>query len=564
MKLLFIILSHSRVECALALGEALVNCSKTAQSYIHFDAKISEEEIAERSQRYIQRCEGLRLTQNRCRCEWGEFGLVQATFNTLSEAQLENNGFDYAVLLSESCLPTRPIQHLEKFLYENPYDYIEVFDSSWITGGLREERYKHFFPFNYPKQRQLFHAFNELQRRIGIHRKFPNDLEPRFGSQWWTLRWSTCEAIIKYWHENQNAIRYFERVWIPDELLFQTLVAKLVDANEIVRRSLTTSVFTNRGKPIVFYDDHEDVVLSSPSFFVRKVSGPSNIQMTLLERAGDTSIPYWPPRLDSRIERMYKDRREIQNQSVIGSVFFQSQYKDAGWNIVEATNRDILILYGPRKILRQCRAFDGFKDFTFIGNAFDRDHVDLQGMETWHGLSSHETLIRDYNPALYLARLSSRASLSPIITISMEESPKILEDLNAAKNVFFISFLPCLDPGFNRERNESLSLTPDNDDLEGSPTHPRYVTNLLEAKRMESEAASRMLWLLSLHAKDSHKRISVPLCYPSALEDRLFNFNQSCKNFVGPRKVLRLSRQLMNFVEIISNKNIQEAANPQP
>ena len=56
-------------------------------------------------------------------------------------------------------------------------------------------------------------------------------------------------------------------------MVFQTYVAR---AGAARRRSpasaLTHFQFTNRGKPIVFHDDHADYVRTLDRFFVRKVS----------------------------------------------------------------------------------------------------------------------------------------------------------------------------------------------------------------------------------------------------------------------------------------------------
>ena len=55
-------------------------------------------------------------------------------------------------------------------------------------------------------------------------------------------------------------------------MVFQTYVHALVPQEAIAGFGLTHFQFTNRGKPVVFHDDHADYVRSLERFFVRKVS----------------------------------------------------------------------------------------------------------------------------------------------------------------------------------------------------------------------------------------------------------------------------------------------------
>jgi hypothetical protein len=102
----------------------------------------------------------------------------------------------------------------------------------------------------------------EIQKRLGLKRAVPADLEIMIGSQWWCLRRRTVEWILSFARKRRDVMRFFATTWIPDETFFQTLVRHLVPGHEIQSRTLTFLMFTDYGMPVVFYNDHYDLLLS--------------------------------------------------------------------------------------------------------------------------------------------------------------------------------------------------------------------------------------------------------------------------------------------------------------
>ena len=70
----------------------------------------------------------------------------------------------------------------------------------------------------------------------------------------------------------RDVIRFFRTTWIPDETFFQTVVRHVVPEAEIRTRTLTFLMFTDYGMPVVFYDDHYDLLLNQDFLFARKIS----------------------------------------------------------------------------------------------------------------------------------------------------------------------------------------------------------------------------------------------------------------------------------------------------
>ena len=164
---------------------------------------------------------------------------------------------------------------MRNFLDNSDVDYIESFDffeSDWIKTGMKEDRlhYRHFF--NERTQKWLFYTSLNLQRRFGLSREVPNDIQVQIGSQWWCLRRRTVESIMEFIKRRRDVVNFFKITWIPDETFFQTLVRHLIPDNQIRTRTLTFLVFSDYGMPAAFYNDHYDFLIEQDYLFARKIS----------------------------------------------------------------------------------------------------------------------------------------------------------------------------------------------------------------------------------------------------------------------------------------------------
>ena len=167
------------------------------------------------------------------------------------------------ILLSGACLPCRPVASLERFLAENAgREFIESEDESWITGGWRAERWRFWHVVRpqdpAPRRVALGPAADGARGRGGAS---PTGLDA-------ALRLAVvgadlaggCQAILADIRRDPKRLDFFRTVWIPDEMVFQTYVHALVPPGAIAGFGLTHFQFTNRGKPVVFHDDHADYV----------------------------------------------------------------------------------------------------------------------------------------------------------------------------------------------------------------------------------------------------------------------------------------------------------------
>ncbi|MEO0862686.1 MAG: DUF5928 domain-containing protein [Pseudomonadota bacterium] len=271
-KIAFILLCHKDPEAIVGQANGLTATGDYVA--IHFDASAS-------SQAYAAVQDGLKDNPNvtfarrRIKCGWGEWSLVRATLSAIDAAVDAFPRATHFYMLSGDCRPIKSARHAHTFLDERDVDFIESFDfftSDWIKTGMKEDRliYRHFV--NERKNKTLFYGLLEAQRRLGLERRVPADIDVMIGSQWWCLRRATIDKILAFTQTRRDVMRFFATTWIPDETFFQTLVRHLVPRPEIDSRTLTFLMFTDYGMPATFYNDHYDLLLSQDFLFARKIS----------------------------------------------------------------------------------------------------------------------------------------------------------------------------------------------------------------------------------------------------------------------------------------------------
>lgn len=271
-KIAYILLCHKDPEAIIQQAEQLTAVGDYMA--IHFDASADPAAYA-LIRSALDHNPNVTFVRKRIKCGWGEWSLVQATLLAVEAAA---EGFPRAThfyMLSGDCMAIKTAEFTHKYLDENDRDFIESFDffeSNWIKTGMKEERliYRHYF--NERTHKKLFYAAMDLQKRLGLRRAIPSDIQVQIGSQWWCLRRRTIEWILEFARARKDVMRFFRTTWIPDETFFQTLVCHLVKESEIDPRTLTFLMFTDYGMPVTFHNDHYDLLLSQDFLFARKIS----------------------------------------------------------------------------------------------------------------------------------------------------------------------------------------------------------------------------------------------------------------------------------------------------
>jgi len=271
-KIAFILLCHKDPDAIIKQAERLTAAGDFMA--IHFDARSRSEDFA-RIRSALGDNPNVTFARKRIKCDWGGWSLVQATLCAVEAAEKAFPRATHFYMLSGDCMAIKSAEYAHDFLDAEDVDYIESFDffeSDWIKTGMKAERliYRHFF--NERTQKRRFYASLNAQKKLGLTRKIPADLQIMIGSQWWCLRRRTIEWILEFTRKRRDVMRFFSTTWIPDETFFQTLVRHLVPETEIRTRTLTFLIFSDYGMPVNFYNDHYDLLLSQDFLFARKIS----------------------------------------------------------------------------------------------------------------------------------------------------------------------------------------------------------------------------------------------------------------------------------------------------
>ncbi|MDP2741013.1 MAG: DUF5928 domain-containing protein [Pseudorhodobacter sp.] len=271
-KIAYILLCHKDPEGIIAQAERLTEVGDYVA--IHFDANARREDY-DLIRAALAQNPSVTFAARRRKCGWGEWSLVDATLQAVRAAVAAFPRATHFYMLSGDCMPIKSAEYAHAFLEAEDVDYIEsfdFFDSGWIKTGIKEERliYRHYF--NERAHKVLFYASMTWQKKLGLERKVPGDLQMQIGSQWWCLRRRTVEWVLDFCAKRRDVMRFFRTTWIPDETFFQTLVRHLVPEREIRSRTLTFLLFTDYGMPVNFYNDHYDLLISQDYLFARKIS----------------------------------------------------------------------------------------------------------------------------------------------------------------------------------------------------------------------------------------------------------------------------------------------------
>ena len=271
-KIAYILLCHKDPDAIIKQAERLTAVGDYMA--IHFDARADTAHFRKIKDALAGK-PNVVFARKRVKCGWGEWSLIQATLHAIEAAATAFPRATHFYMLSGDCMAIKSAEYAHEVLDQRDVDYIESFDfseSGWIKTGMVEDRLVYRHIFNERKHKKLFYTSYHLQKRLGLTRKIPADIQIQIGSQWWCLRRRTIEWILEFTKNRRDVMRFFSTTWIPDETFFQTLVRHLVPEVEIESRSLTCLMFSDYGMPITFYNDHYDLLLSQDFLFARKIS----------------------------------------------------------------------------------------------------------------------------------------------------------------------------------------------------------------------------------------------------------------------------------------------------
>ena len=192
-KIAYILLCHKDPEAIIQQARRLTAVGDYMS--IHFDARANPEDY-NKIREALDDNPYVTFAHKRIKCGWGEWSLVEASLYAIESAVDAFPRATHFYMLSGDCMAIKTAEYAHDFLDARDVDYIESFDffeSDWIKTGWKEERliYRHFV--NERKYKKLFYGMYEVQKRLGLQRQVPSDIQVMIGSQWFCLRRRTIE-----------------------------------------------------------------------------------------------------------------------------------------------------------------------------------------------------------------------------------------------------------------------------------------------------------------------------------------------------------------------------------
>ncbi len=265
MKIAYIILAHKNPEQLVRLILRLQD--EDTSFFIHIDRRANDK-IYNHLVKQLKNIKSVHFLK-RYSCYWGNFNIVQATVEGIRQLIKSNIDFDYTILLSGQDYLIKTNAQIKEFLEKSQgKQFIESF-------ALKSEN-------RWTNQDGCYQALNRVQywhfRLRGKHfyftlkRKFPSNLEPYGGSQWWCLSRECIHYINNFIINNSNFVNYFKYVFIPDENFFQTIVSNSPFKNYIVNDDLKYADWENANPtpPAIIDKSYFDTLANSPKLFARK------------------------------------------------------------------------------------------------------------------------------------------------------------------------------------------------------------------------------------------------------------------------------------------------------
>lgn len=212
----------------------------------------------------VARCRDLDVAWlPRHRSHWGGFGHVRATLKGIDHVVESGDPFDYAVLLTGQDYPLRSPSAVAGFLgAAGGRSFMRFVELPWGPWGRRGglERVEDWHVITYRR----------LHVALPVRRRLPGGLRPFGGSAYWCLSSTLVHFVHGFLAENPEYVRFFEHVFVPDELFFQTIVMNSELRDTVENDDLRYLDWSREPAPAVLTRQDLPALLEAPQLFARK------------------------------------------------------------------------------------------------------------------------------------------------------------------------------------------------------------------------------------------------------------------------------------------------------
>jgi hypothetical protein len=270
MRIAYIVSAYQRPE-QLARLVAHLGRSSSAIA-VHVDAKTKQRDF-DAMVAGVRDIPGVKFV-SRHRCYWGGFGHVHASLKGIAHLVESDAQFDYAVLLTGQDYPlVGPDDLRQFFIAADGRSYLShwplPFEPWGARGGIDRLERRHLL------------GPGRIHIRLPGRRVLPEGLKAFGGSPYWALARPVVDWLHAYVRQRRDVVRFFQRVYIPDELFFQSVVLSSEHAGSIVNQNLRYIDWQATPGPKILTSSDLSAMLESGALFARKFD--ANVDSDVLD-----------------------------------------------------------------------------------------------------------------------------------------------------------------------------------------------------------------------------------------------------------------------------------------
>lgn len=249
-----------------------------------------------------------------------EFGIVQATLNSLHFLKSNRINYDYASLISGQDYPLKPIEEILSFYKKNngkqfmvsfpilpPENSLEFKNKVWFPTWSNQQKYRFdkvwiktksgrkAYPLNWIDQKTHFQTLKILiyespkyfkkgvwlEKLIDIwysfkhkeKRKLPSSFKLYGGLTWWNITTEFAEYVLETIKYNPEYLSFFKETLIPDEMFMQTILANSKFKDQLInddKRHITWNWEVNGTHPQTIKKEDFLEITTGNDHFARK------------------------------------------------------------------------------------------------------------------------------------------------------------------------------------------------------------------------------------------------------------------------------------------------------
>lgn len=226
-------------------------------------------------------------------CYWGSILIVEAYLKLLRYGVEKFPDAAHFHFISGQCAPLKDPVSFNKFFNQNLQktfmQFVPLPNQKWADSNFGFDRINFFHfndVYNYRSRnlmarishRLLYIYGQKIQKILKVNRRKPAGLEKFMsGSQWISITHDAAKWVLSYLKENPQFLKFFRRVYVPDELFFQTVfsqspfVSPETHSKENLRYIDWTPKNNERLPRVLNLADHAHELQRSDCYFARKI-----------------------------------------------------------------------------------------------------------------------------------------------------------------------------------------------------------------------------------------------------------------------------------------------------